>query len=52
MEEPTHVSIRLPKEIYDAVGEKARTEERSVTAEVRRILKSYLADQGRPLTTT
>jgi hypothetical protein len=40
----SYVSIKLPKEVYDLVAERARAEERSVTAEVRRLLKRSLTE--------
>lgn len=40
----SYVSIKLPKEVYDLVAARARAEERSVTAEIRRLLKRSLAD--------
>lgn len=46
-----YVSVRVPKEIYDAVSAVAQREERSLSAEVRRVLKRYLADQGEPIGT-
>lgn len=51
MPEQSYVSIRIPKDIYDAVSSSAQTEERSISAEVRRILKRYLAEQGKPVQT-
>lgn len=49
MPEPTYVSVRIPKELYDAVSTVAQREERSLSAEVRRILKRYLAEQDEPV---
>lgn len=49
--EPTHVSIRLPKDLYDAVSDLAHKEERSVTAEIRRVLKGWLSQQPAQKTT-
>lgn len=45
MPEPIYVSVRVPKDIYDAVSVLAKREERSLSAEVRRILKRHLAEQ-------
>jgi hypothetical protein len=51
MPEQSYVSVRVPKDIYDAVSTTAQQEERSVSAQVRRILKRYLADQEPPVQT-
>jgi hypothetical protein len=45
MPEPIYVSVRIPKEIYDAVSEVAEEEERSISSQVRRILKRYLSER-------
>lgn len=49
MAEQTYVSVRVPTDIYRAVSASAEKEERSVSAQVRRILKRYLAEEGKPL---
>jgi predicted transcriptional regulator len=45
MADENHVSIRIPRDIYNTVSEIASTQERSVSAEVRRIVKNWLAEQ-------
>jgi hypothetical protein len=42
----SYVSIKLPKDIYDSVVERAQSEERSTTAEIRRLLKRSLAEEN------
>jgi len=49
MAEDSYVTVRIPKDLYDIVSAQAEREERSVTGEVRRILKRYLAEQGQTL---
>jgi hypothetical protein len=49
MPEPIYVSVRIPKEIYDAVSVVAEEEERSISSQVRRILKRYLSEREEPL---
>jgi metal-responsive CopG/Arc/MetJ family transcriptional regulator len=46
MPEPVTCSIRVPKDLYDAVSEVAHREERSISAEVRRILRLYIAEEA------
>jgi hypothetical protein len=43
MPDESYVSVKVPKDIYDPVALLARKEERSVSAEIRRILKRHLA---------
>jgi hypothetical protein len=52
MPEQSYVSIRIPKDIYDAVSTTAQREERSISAQVRRILKRYLAEEEKPVQAT
>jgi hypothetical protein len=47
--EQTYVSLRVPKDIYDAVKQVAEREERSVSATARRALKRFLAEQDEPV---
>lgn len=43
MPDESYVSVKVPKDIYDPVALLAHKEERSVSAEIRRILKRHLA---------
>jgi hypothetical protein len=48
MAEPTQtqISIRIPSEYVKALEDLARKEDRSITAEVRRLIRQHLADRG------
>jgi predicted DNA-binding protein len=43
----TQISVRVPSEHVEALEDLARKEDRTVTAEVRRLIRQHLADHGR-----
>jgi predicted DNA-binding protein len=46
MPEQTQISIRLPSELVQELESLAHQEERSVTAEIRRLIKLHLSTNG------
>jgi hypothetical protein len=44
MAEDSYVTVRIPKDLYDSVSSQAEREDRSVTGEVRRILKRAITE--------
>jgi predicted DNA-binding protein len=46
-EKLTQISVRVPSEYVEALEDVAREEDRTVTAEVRRLIRKHLDECGR-----